>query len=52
MIEPGPITQSLFSARFLSNRVIVREDHQWIGETGYYLNEYGQLLKKYALDIV
>ena len=48
-IEPGPITQSLFSAGFLSNFEIEREDPQWIGETGYYLSEYGKLFISFAL---
>ena len=50
-VEPGPITQSLFSAGFLSNHEIERKDPEWIGETGYYLNEYGELFKQFALNI-
>jgi hypothetical protein len=48
-VEPGPITQSLFSAGFLSNHEIERKDPQWIGETGYYLNKYGELFISFAL---
>ena len=47
-IESGPITQSLFSAGFLSNHEIERTDPQWIGKTGYYINEYGKLLIRFA----
>ena len=48
-IEPGLVTQSLFLAGFLSNHDIERNDPQWIGETGYYLNEYADLLIRIAL---
>ena len=48
-VEPGPITQSLFSAGFLSNYEIERKDPQWIGGTGYYLNKYGELFISFAL---
>ena len=48
-VKPGLVTESLFLAGFLSNHEIERNDPQWIGETGYYLNEYAELLIRIAM---
>ena len=51
-IQSGPITESLFSAGFLSISGIDGGDPQWTsGGSEYYLNEYGKLFKQFALNI-